>query len=259
MRQNIFKWNCFIRKSSSGQRPSIRQQIAGAAVEAVKRPGEKAELSGDAPAIIVRRSIGEAISRGDLKPGQTLPGQDIILVTAWEPANRAGERLGRKLASFGAPENLPGEEPQSFNRNVAKIADLKDWHGYSGWKFDRQRYGTSSYEDARFKGYQDCGAIGTWGAPELPVLNGSDRNGEQVAPAENMLVLSRNEKSAFKNFVTSGSADAKWSQSCTEVRGNPGYVHSVLFPDGSVLWDPKDLNRSCVRPVVVLELKHLIL
>ncbi|MCU1304548.1 MAG: hypothetical protein JWQ87_4832 [Candidatus Sulfotelmatobacter sp.] len=218
----------------------------------------KTEITGDAPAIIVRRSIGEAISRGDLKPGQKLPGKDIILVTAWEPINRAGQTLGRKLASFGAPENLPGE-PQSFNRNVAKIADLRDWHGYNGWEFDQQRSGTPSYEDGRFKGYRDGSAIGTWVAPELPILNGSDRDGKPVAPAENMLVLSRDEKSAFKHFVTSGSGVAKWSQSCTEHRGDPGFVHTVRFPDGGVSWDRKDYDGSCVRPVVALELNHLIL
>ncbi|MCU1304547.1 MAG: hypothetical protein JWQ87_4831 [Candidatus Sulfotelmatobacter sp.] len=237
---------------------TIEQQIIGAAIEAVKHADEKVEITGDAPAIIVRRSIGEAISRGDLRPGQKLPGKDIILVTAWEPINRAGQKLGRKLASFGAPENLPGE-PQSFNRNVAKIADLRDWHGYNGWTFDRQRSGTSSYEDGRFKGYQDGSAVGTWGAPELPILNGSDRDGKPVAPAENMLVLSRDEKSAFKHFVTSGSDGAEWSQSCTESRVNPGSVLTVLFPDGNVGWDRKDGNRSCVRPVVALELNHLIL
>jgi hypothetical protein len=236
----------------------IKSQLAAAAVETSARvPDAKAEITCDAPAIIVRRSIAEAINRGDLRPGQKLPGQDIILVTAWEPTDRAGERLGRKLAGFGAPENLPGA-PRTFNQNVAANGNLENWHGYNGWKFDRQRCGTSSYEGGRFKGYQDGSAIGTWGVPELPILNGNDRDGKHVTPAENMLVLSRDEKSAFKNFVISGSGDAKWSQSCTETRGYPVYVHTVHFPDGNVVWDRKGLLRSCVRPVVALELNHLI-
>jgi hypothetical protein len=241
----------------------IKSQLRGAAVETSARvPDAKVQAFGDAPAIVVRRSIGEAISRGDLRPGQKLPGRDIILVTAWEPVNRAGERLGKKLASFGAPENLRGN-PRIFNQNVVAIGNLENWHGYNGWKFDGQRYGTSSYEDARFKGYQDGSAIGTWGAPELPILNGNDRGGKQVT-AENMLVLSRDEKSAFYNtFVTiRGSVGAKWSQSCTEYRDVPDYVHTVLFPDGEVVgWGRKDGDglRSCVRTAVVLELNHLIL
>ena len=67
----------------------------------------KAEITGDGPTIIVRTSIADAINRGDLRPGQKLRGTDIILVTVWEPTNREGAGLGRKLAFFGAPENLP--------------------------------------------------------------------------------------------------------------------------------------------------------
>jgi hypothetical protein len=237
----------------------FEKDMRDTAIEAVMRmPDAKVEITGDAPAIIVRRSISEAINRGDLRPGQKLPGKDIILVTAWEPINRAGARLGKKLASFGAPENLSGT-PRTFNQNVIAISNLHNWHGHDGWNFDRQRDGTSSYEDGRFKGYQDGTAIGTWGVPELPILNGNDRGGNPVAPAENMLVLSRDGKSAFKDFVTSGSVDAEWSQACTENRVNPDNVRSVRFPDGKVGWDGKDYHRSCVRPVVALELNHLIL
>ena len=238
---------------------NLKERLSAAAFEiggtAAKQPN-----TADAPAIIVRRSIGEAISRGDLRPGQKLPGQDIILAKVWEPANRHGERLGRNIAHFGAPENLPGA-PRTFNNNQAEIGNLVKWHGHDGWKFDFKRYGTSSYEDARFKGYQDGSAIGNWGVPELPVVNGQDRDGKTVGnPSENVLVLSRDGKSDFKNFVPiSGSFAAKWSQSCTEHRLYPDLVHSVRFPDGGVDWDPKDNGRSCVRPSVALELKHLII
>jgi hypothetical protein len=97
--------------------------------------------------------------------------------------------------------------------------------------------------------------------PELPVLNGQDRDGNTVGnPSENMLVLSGDGKSDFRNFVTiSGSDDAKWSQSCTENRGNPDDVRTVHFPDGDAGWDHKGTTRSCVRPSVALELKHLII
>jgi hypothetical protein len=241
----------------------IRRQVAAAAIETSTRvPAARAEITGDAPAIIVRRSIGEAISRGNLRPGQKLPGQDIILISAWEPTNRAGDRLGRKLASFGAPENLPSN-PRTFNQNVAAIANLENWHDHNGWKFDRLRYGTTSYEDGRFKGYKDGSAIGTWGSPELRILNGKDRDGKQVAPAENMLVLSRDKKSAFyRTFVMLRSFHyAKWSQSFTEHRADPDYVPTVHFSGGKVNWVPKDYvnHRSCVRPVVALELSHLVL
>jgi hypothetical protein len=238
----------------------LRQQIVAAAVEVLTRtPDAQVEIT-DTPAIIVRRSIGEAISRGDLRPGQKLPGQDIILAKVWEPINRRGERLGRNVAHFGAPENLPGE-PRTFSRNQAAIGNLVKWHGHDGWKFDPQRYGTSSYEDARFKGYQDGSAIGNWGVPELPVLNGQNRDRNTVGnPSENMLALSRDGKSDFKNFVTiSGSVVAPWSQSCTEYRGYPGIVLTVRFPGGYVGWDLKDDGRSCVRPSVALELSHLII
>jgi hypothetical protein len=91
-------------------------------------------------------------------------------------------------------------------------------------------------------------------------VNGKDRDGKTVGnPSENMLVLSRGGKSNFKNFITSGSGDAKWSQSCTENRNYPDNVRTVLFPDGYVFWDLKVIGRSCVRPSVALELKHLII
>jgi len=239
----------------------VRQQLTRAAVEAVwPVTGGTVEIRSDAPAVIVRRSIGEAISRGDLRPGQKLPGQDMIFVTAWEPVNRSGNRLGREIASFGAPENLPGG-PQTFNSNAASIAELKNWHGHDGWVFDRARYETASYEDSQFKGYQDGSAFGSWGIPELPALNGQDRDRNLVIPAANMLALNKDKTSPFYySFVTiPGSDAAKWSQSCTEHRGYPGSVRSVHFPVGRVSWDGKDFHRSCVRPVVALELKHLIL
>jgi hypothetical protein len=239
----------------------FEKDICDTAVKAVKHaPVAKVKITGDAPAIIVRRSIGEAISRGDLRPGQKLPGQDIIFAKVWEPTNRRGEGLGKNIASFGAPENLPGE-PNIFNRNQAAIGDLLRWHGHDGWKFDSKYYETSSYEDVRFKGYQGGSAIGNWGVPELPVVNGKDRDGETVGnPSENMLVLSRNEKRDFKNFVTiRGSDRAEWSQSCTEHRTNSTNMLTVHFPGGRVYWDRKDYLQSCVRPVVALELSHLIL
>jgi hypothetical protein len=82
---------------------NLRQQLTNAAIEAVRRvPDGTVELRSEAPAIIVRRSIGEAINRGDLRPGQKLPGKDIIFVTVWEPVNRSGDRLGHEIATFGA-------------------------------------------------------------------------------------------------------------------------------------------------------------
>jgi hypothetical protein len=49
---------------------------------------QRIELVTDAPAIIVRRTVGEAINRGDLKFGQKLPAADIVLVKLWEPRRR---------------------------------------------------------------------------------------------------------------------------------------------------------------------------
>jgi hypothetical protein len=78
-----------------------------------------------------------------------------------------------------------------------------------------------------------------------------------------MLALNKDKTSPFyDSFVTiRGSTGASWSQSCTEDRRNPDDVRIVHFPGGDVGWDSKggDHGRSCVRPVVVLELKHLIL
>jgi hypothetical protein len=139
------------------------------------------------------------------------------------------------------------------------MGELENWYGYNGWKFDPQRCRTSSYEDGRFKGYQDGSAIGLWGIPELPLLNGRDRDAREVVPIEKMVVLSKRKLSAFKNFVTGDSDDAKWSQSCTETRVNPNLVNTVLFRNGIESWHNKEHDRSCVRPVVTLELKHLIL
>jgi hypothetical protein len=45
---------------------------------------QRIELVTDAPAIIVRRTVGEAINRGDLKFGQKLPAADIVLVNLWD-------------------------------------------------------------------------------------------------------------------------------------------------------------------------------
>jgi hypothetical protein len=45
---------------------------------------QRIALVTDAPAIIVRRSIGEAINRGDLKFGQKLPAADIVFVKLWD-------------------------------------------------------------------------------------------------------------------------------------------------------------------------------
>jgi hypothetical protein len=45
---------------------------------------QRIELVTDAPAIIVRRTVGEAINRGDLKFGQKLPAADIVFVKLWD-------------------------------------------------------------------------------------------------------------------------------------------------------------------------------
>jgi hypothetical protein len=50
----------------------------------------------------VRRTVGEAINRGDLKFGQKLPAADIVLVKLWEQMNRDGDKLGRNIAHFVA-------------------------------------------------------------------------------------------------------------------------------------------------------------
>jgi hypothetical protein len=97
---------------------------------------QRIELVTDAPAIIVRRTVGEAINRGDLKFGQKLPAADIVFVKLWEPMNRDGDKLGRNIAHFAAPENLPGN-PQTFSGNAKAVGPLDNWHGLSGWACDR--------------------------------------------------------------------------------------------------------------------------
>lgn len=193
-----------------------------------------------------------------LVPGKTLAGTDLVFITAFEPTNREGEKLGRKLAFFASPENLPGD-PQFFNQNIAKIGGLQGWHGRDGWNFYPKRWGASSYEEGLFKGYQDGSAIGKWSEPLLELVNGGTRDKRRTSGVENMLVLSKNPESPLYNtFVTiPGSYVAEWSQSCTEGRDCPDLVPSVHFPDGGVRWGYEDGSRSCVRPVVALELSHL--
>ena len=192
------------------------------------------------------------------KPGQLLTGTNLILITVREPVSRAGKGLGRKLAYFAAPENL-SDWPQSFNRNVVKIGDLSNWHSRNGWKHDRRSSGTSSYEEALFNALKDGSAIGKWTMPELALVNGEDRHRNTVSANENMLAFNQDRTSPFYNsFVTiPDSLDAKWSQSCTESPDIEGDVRTVRFPDGRVYWAYKDLasHRSCVRPVVALELE----
>jgi hypothetical protein len=193
-----------------------------------------------------------------LVPGKALAGTDLVFITAFEPTNRQGEKLGRKLAFFAAPGNLPGA-PQPFNQNIVKIGGITRWHGVDGWNFDPKRSGTPSYEGGLFKGYQDGSAIGKWTAPLLEIVNGGTRDNPKTSGTENMVVLSKNPESPLYNtFVSaSSSTGAKWSQACTEDRVYPDHVHSVPFPDGEVHWDLKGISRSCVRPVVALELNHL--
>jgi hypothetical protein len=194
------------------------------------------------------------------KPGQLLAGTKLIFITAREPVSRAGKGLGRVLAFFGATENLPGL-PRNFNGNAAAIGDLSNWHSRNGWKHDRRSSGTSSYEDALLNALKDGSAIGKWTIPELALVNGKDRNLNTVSANENMLVFNQDRTSPFHNsFVTiPGSSDAEWSQSCTEHPGTESRVHTVRFPDGLVFWDSKASadHRSCVRPVVALELDRL--
>ena len=194
-----------------------------------------------------------------LVPGKTLAGTDLVFITAFEPTNRQGEKLGRKLAFFAAPENLT-DAPLTFNHNIEKIGGLKGWHGHDGWNFDPKRCGTPSYEDGLFKGYQDGSAIGKLTAPLLELVNGGTRDKPQTSGVENMVVLSKNPESPLHNtFVKSSSIFAQWSQACTETRVFPDLVPSVHFPAGEVGWVNKVNARSCVRPLVALELSHLTL
>lgn len=240
----------------------IRQQITAAAVEAVLRPGQKAEISG-APNIIVKRDVGELIKSGKLQPGQKLPGSDIIFVTLWEPANDKGERLGKPIASFVAPENL-SDTPQCFHKNAKEIGELNR-HGHKGWTFDRiMASGTKSYEQALFKGLKDGSALNLWTIPQLPIINGHDRD-DNLVTADNLLVL---HKKNDKDNLLYGRATklddfigTNWLQSCTDVRDGGNDVFNVHIPEGYVFWDhkTKDIGRSCVRPSLALGLKHLVI
>ena len=197
-------------------------------------------------------------------PGKTGAGTDLVFITAFEPTNREGEKLGRKLALFAAPENLPGD-PQSFNQNIVKIGGLKGWHGHDGWNFDPKRCGTSSYEGGLFKGYQDGSAIGKLTVPLLELLNGGTRDKPQTSGVENMLVLSKSPEeslSVLNTFVIIPGSD--WRGVVAEparrpVTTRPSCVLSISQTAKSV-GDYKDgtyRKRSCVRHVVALELSHL--
>jgi len=51
-----------------------------------------------------------------------------------------------------------------------------------------------------------------------------------------------------------GSANARWSWSCTEDRDNPSNVRAVRLSDGNDDWNNKDNNRLGVLPFRVPEL-----
>ena len=78
--------------------------------------------------------------------------------------NRDSDKLGRNIAHFAAPENLPGN-PQTFSGNAKAVGPLDNWHGFSGWACDRNDAGTSSYEQGLFRGYKDGSAFKNWGVP----------------------------------------------------------------------------------------------
>jgi len=226
-------------------------------------------------AVAYRPEVTSAIVRAPavlrynlLKPGRTIIPGGGIFITVLKPTDRAGDVLNRELAFIGGPENLLGG-PHIFGWNAAATGDLTDWHGYNGWKSYRRRFGffdprrliPSSYETERFRGYQDGSAIRKWGIPELELVNGRNRNGEMVCPTENMLEFNRDENSAFHNTFAgmNGSEAARRLQTLTAHPSHPSVVQTIDTTNGLVHWDDGNCesHRSCIRPVMALELNQV--
>jgi hypothetical protein len=135
---------------------------------------------------------------------------------------------------FAAPEDLKDDQGNrlllTFNEAVDHVADLRDFHGHAGGRFESG----VALQEAIDSGLYD----GEWFIPpEYILLNNLYRN--------------KDEGALRGTFTTElgRSAFAPWYWSCTEPLDNPSTVHIVNFTDGDVDWNHKDNYELSVRPV----------
>lgn len=213
--------------------PMMRLLIARGALP------DKAEPLSEDQILLLRRcglpkSHIPASAAPALQPGQMVPGKGVY-AGIWEPKDRNGKSLGKIFNVFAAPEDLwkegwfSGKKTRmTFNDAAKRLAELRNWHGHDGGDFKNDR--------ALYNAIRNGSYSGKWFIPTSDILGDLHWN---------------KDKGAFKGtFKTTNGIDFScWYWSCTEHRGEPGYMWNMLFSDGSGVYNHKKKFHLSTRPV----------
>ena len=185
--------------------------------------------------------VAEALA--DPQIGQTIAGHGVYLGT-WEPKDREGQSLGKIFNVFAAPQDLTDSSGTistfEFNAAVARVAELRNWHGHDGAHFEN--------DIAFYKALKNNGYNGEWLIPTLDILGGVDMDENEVHADS---LYKNKDKGDLKNTFTEASnphdSDVYWS--CTQDRNYTPRIWTMRFSDGYVNWHVKGLTTASVRPV----------
>jgi hypothetical protein len=238
---------------------NVEARLASALETGLINPGELENVS--ASLGVVHRALkaaggaSTAPEAHNLSPsqiGQIIAGEGIYL-GQWQPKDRSGNSLGKTYDVFAAPEDLKDPDGSNllltYKAAVREVASRRNWHGHNGRLFEN--------DTALHRALKDDTYNGEWFIPTRDLLIGTDVDGRKVQ-ADNL--YRHKDTGALKDtFTTSGSGDASWFWSSTELRDYPSGVWSVRFTDGNDLWSFKDNYRSSCRPCRVRQVSHLTL
>jgi hypothetical protein len=177
--------------------------------------------------------------------GRMIPEKGIYLGT-WEPQDRNGESLGKKLNVFVAPEDYTdkaGNNAFTFNEAAEEVASLGGWNGHDGGDF--------ANDTALYAAFADGSGIGKWFIPTRELLSGRNLGGEKVH-ANNLFDLQNT--GALKDTLTTtlGGPTTRdhsypyWYWSSTEIRGH-SEKWGTCFTDGHEDYDPTGTHRVSCR------------
>jgi hypothetical protein len=228
----------------------------------------------DSDTIVIRGGIKVAFNRGggltvysngdvkvrpavndDAKPraktapeiGQLVEGKGVYVGT-WTPKDRVGNSLGKTFNLFAAPYDLGLDENgngiklvTTYKKAVTAVGKITNLLGFAGF---RGKNDTDLYNALRDGSYK-----GEWFIPTKDILCGKDVDGNAVQ--NDHLFGHRNTGALAGTFTTvkSGSDNAPWYWSCTELASYSSLAWHQRFTDGGDGWGRKDYYELFVRCV----------
>jgi hypothetical protein len=201
----------------------------------------------------LRRALEEFLEK--VKPGDTVEGEGVF-IGIFEPRDRDGKSLCKTFKIFAAPEDLPGEDGAraclSYPDMVARLAQMKNWHGHDGANYKNSDRIYKALDTGRYKS--------EWIIPPHEILSGRDHIGIPIEQPDT--ILAHWQKGDLANTFNTDAGRAF-------IVHPHHYISSTVLPDGEYYffacpskdvgdraprWTHEATPTSC-RPVRLVEVK----